>query len=161
MKNNYISYYELLTMVKEGNIPQLLILHLVPTKSVEYVPDYDYVSDKLVGYEILNDKDEDENYRYYLVDCFLESTMFDKVIEIIEEEKEIEKLKIEQDAPNNYHDIYNVNQPLLELENFEEVPEYISEIEDDNIRYVMQAFLVWISDNRTKINAILKYLKEE
>ena len=62
---------------------------------------------------------------------------------------------------NNYHDIYNVNQPLLELENFEEVPEYIREIEDDNIRYVMQAFLVWISDNRTKINAILKYLKEE
>ena len=100
---DYISYYELLTMVKEGNIPKLLILHLVPNKSVEYVPDYDYVSDKLVGYEILNDKDEDENYRYYLVDCFLESTMFDKVIEIIEEEKEIEKLKIEQDAPNNYY----------------------------------------------------------
>ena len=93
MKNNYISYYELLTMVKEGNIPQLLVLHLVPTKSVEYVPDYDYVSDKLVGYEILNDKDEDENYSYHLGDCFLESTMFDKVIEIIEEEKEIEKLQ--------------------------------------------------------------------
>ena len=92
MKNNYISYYELLTMVKEGNIPQLLILHLVPTKSVEYVPDYDYVSDKLVGYEILNDKDEDENYSYHLVDCFLEGTMFDNVIEIIEEEKEIEKI---------------------------------------------------------------------
>lgn len=103
MKNNYISYYELLTMVKGGNIPQLLILHLVPTKSVEYVPDYDYVSDKLVGYEILNDKDEDENYSYHLVDCFLESTMFDKVIETIEEEKEIEKLKIEQDTPSNYY----------------------------------------------------------
>lgn len=93
MKDSYISYYELLTRIKEGNIPQLLILHLVPTKSVEYIPDYDYVSDKLVGYEILNDKDEDENYRYYLVDCFLEGTMFDKVIEIIEEEKEIEKLQ--------------------------------------------------------------------
>ena len=96
MKNNYISYYELVTMVKEGNIPKLLILHLVPNKSVEYVPDYDYVSDKLVGYEILNDKDEDENYRYYLVDCFSESTMFDKVIEIIEEEKEIEKITIRE-----------------------------------------------------------------
>ena len=93
MKDNYISYYELLTRIKERNIPQLLILHLVPTKSVEYISDYDYVSDKLVGYEILNDKDEDENYSYYLGDCFLESTMFDKVIEIIEEEKEIEKLQ--------------------------------------------------------------------
>ena len=90
---DYISYYELLTMVKEGNIPQLLVLHLVQNKSVEYVPDYDYVSDKLVGYEILNDKDEDENYSYHLGDCFLESTMFDKVIETIEEEKEIEKLQ--------------------------------------------------------------------
>ena len=107
MKNNYISYYELLIRIKEGNIPQLLILHLVPTKSVEYVPDYDYVSDKLVGYEILNDKDEDENYSYHLVDCFLESTMFDKVIEIIEEEKEIEKLKIEQDTPNSNYYIKN------------------------------------------------------
>lgn len=93
MKNNYISFYELLTMVKEGNIPKLLILHLVPTKSVKYISDYDYVSDELVGYKILNDKDEDENYSYYLGDCFLERTMFDKVIEIIEEEKEIEKLQ--------------------------------------------------------------------
>lgn len=107
MKDSYISYYELLTRIKERNIPQLLILHLVPTKSVEYVSDYDYVSDKLVGYEILNDKDEDENYRCYLVDCFLESTMFDKVIEIIEEEKEIEKLKIEQDTPNSNYYIKN------------------------------------------------------
>ncbi|MCI6191222.1 MAG: hypothetical protein MR691_15055 [Clostridium sp.] len=93
MKDSYISYYELLKRIKEGNIPPKIILHLVPNKSVEYISDYDYVSDKLVGYEILNDKDEDENYSYYLVDCFLESTMFDKVIEIIEEEKEIEKLQ--------------------------------------------------------------------
>ena len=115
MKDNYISYYELLTMVKEGNIPQLLILHLVPTKSVEYVPDYDYVSDKLVGYEILNDKDEDENYSYHLGDCFLESTMFDKVIEIIEEEKEIEKIiikdmKIQAQSTGNY--CYSISQPM-------------------------------------------------
>ena len=107
MKDNYISYYELLTRIKERNIPQLLILHLVPTKSVEYISDYDYVSDKLVGYEILNDKDEDENYRYYLVDCFLEGTMFDKVIEIVEKEKEIEKLKIEQDTQNSNYYIKN------------------------------------------------------
>ena len=115
MKDNYISYYELLTMVKEGNIPQLLILHLVPTKSVEYIPDYDYVSDKLVGYEILNDKDEDENYSYHLGDCFLESTMFDKVIEIIEEEKEIEKIiikdmKIQAQSTGNY--CYSISQPM-------------------------------------------------
>lgn len=115
MKDSYISYYELLTRIKEGNIPQLLILHLVPTKSVEYVPYYDYVSDKLVGYEILNDKDEDENYSYHLGDCFLESAMFDKVIETIEEEKEIEKIiikdmKIQAQSTGNY--CYSISQPM-------------------------------------------------
>lgn len=118
MKDSYISYYELLTRIKEGNIPQLLILHLVPTKSVEYVPDYDYVSDKLVGYEILNDKDEDENYSYHLVDCFLEGTMFDNVIEIIEEEKDIEHYNL-VDNSNNMTDkiiAYNFEHINEELE---------------------------------------------
>ena len=105
--DNYISYYELLTRIKEGNIPQLLILHLVPNKSVEYISDYAYANSQFIGYEILKDKDEDENYSYHLGDCFLESTMFDKVIEIIEEEKEIEKLKIEQDTPNSNYYIKN------------------------------------------------------
>ena len=93
MKNNYISYYELLTRIKEGNIPQLLILHLVPTKSVEYISDYDYINSEFIGYEISKDEEADENYSYHLGDCFLESTMFDRVIEIREEEKEIEKLQ--------------------------------------------------------------------
>ena len=96
MKNNYISYYELLTRIKEGNIPQLLILHLVPTKSVEYISDYDYINSEFIGYEISKDEEADENYSYHLGDCFLESTMFDKVIEIIEEEKEIEKITIRE-----------------------------------------------------------------
>ena len=118
MKNNYISYYELLTMVKEGNIPQLLILHLVPTKSVKYISDYDYVNSELIGYEILNDKDEDENYRYYLGDCFLESTMFDKVIEIIEEEKEIEHYNLVVNSNNMIDKIiaYNFEHINEELE---------------------------------------------
>ena len=107
MKDNYISYYELLTMVKEGNIPQLLVLHLVQNKSVEYVPDYDYVNSELIGYEILKDEEADENYSYHLGDCFLEGTMFENVIEIIEEEKEIEKIKIEQDTPNSNYYIKN------------------------------------------------------
>ena len=91
---DYISYYELLTMIKERDIPPKIILHLVPNKSVEYISEYDYSDSEFIGYEILNDKEADENYHYHLGDCFLESTMFDKVIEIIEEEKEIEKLDI-------------------------------------------------------------------
>ena len=107
MKDNYISYYELLTRIKERNIPQLLILHLVPNKSVEYISDYDYSDSEFIGYEILKDEEADENYSYYLVDCFLEGTMFDKVIEIVEKEKEIEKLKIEQDTKNSNYYIKN------------------------------------------------------
>ena len=81
MKNNYISYYELLTRIKERNIPPKIILHLVPNKSVEYISDYDYVNSEFIGYEILKDEEVDENYSYHLGDCFLENTMFDKVIE--------------------------------------------------------------------------------
>lgn len=91
---DYISYYELLGMIKERNIPPKIILHLVPNKSVEYISDYDYANSEFIGYEILKDEEADENYSYHLGDCFLESAMFDKVIETIEEEKEIEKINL-------------------------------------------------------------------
>lgn len=120
MKNNYISYYELLTMIKERDIPPRIILHLVPDKSVEYISDYDYSDSEFIGCEILKDKEADENYHYHLGDCFLESTMFDKVIEPInylpfEEEKEIEKIiikdmKIQAQSTGNY--CYSISQPM-------------------------------------------------
>lgn len=115
MKDSYISYYELLTRIKEGNIPPKIILHLVPNKSVEYISDYDYANSEFIGYEILKDEEADENYSYHLGDCFLESAMFDKVIEIIEEEKEIEKIiikdmKIQAQSTGNY--CYSISQPM-------------------------------------------------
>lgn len=115
MKDSYISYYELLTRIKERNIPPKIILHLVPNKSVEYISDYDYVNSEFISYEILNDKDKDENYSYHLGDCFLEGTMFDRVIEIVEEEKEIEKIiikdmKIQAQSTGNY--CYSISQPM-------------------------------------------------
>lgn len=115
MKDSYISYYELLTRIKEGNIPPKIILHLVPTKSVEYISYYDYINSEFFGYKILKDEEADENYSYHLVDCFLESAMFDKVIEIIEEEKEIEKIiikdmKIQAQSTGNY--CYSISQPM-------------------------------------------------
>lgn len=115
MKDSYISYYELLTRIKEGNIPPKIILHLVPNKSVEYISDYESVNSEFIGYEILKDEEADENYSYHLGDCFLESTMFDKVIEIIEEEKEIEKIiikdmKIQAQSTGNY--CYSISQPM-------------------------------------------------
>lgn len=126
MNNNYISYYELLTMIKERNIPPKIMLHLVQDKSVEYISDYDYINSEFIGYEILNDKEEDENYHYQLGDCFLESTMFDRVIEIIEEEKEIEKLditdrrKLEDCTPLTVEIMAKINELIDEIKKLKE-----------------------------------------
>ena len=70
-----ISYYELLGMIKEGNIP----------KKVKYDDDifewddYDYISSA-----------------NYLSNYLNERRMFDKNIEIIEEDKDIEELNYEE-----------------------------------------------------------------
>ena len=43
------------------------------------------------------DKEQEENYRDYLAECFLESSMFDETIEILDEKK-IDKLELEDDG---------------------------------------------------------------
>lgn len=148
MKDSYISYYELLTRIKEGNIPPKIILHLVPTKSVEYISYYDYINSEFFGYKILKDEEADENYSYHLVDCFLESTMFDNVIEIIEEEKEIEKI-------DNEHDFYCYTRYDSFKNDIDKVLYLINGINATNDR---------ITDTNLKLNELIdevKKLKEE
>ena len=148
MKDNYISYYELLTMVKKDNIPPKIILHLVPNKSVEYISYYDYADSEFFGYKILKDEKADENYSYHLGDCFLESTMFDKVIEIIEEEKEIEKI-------DNEHDFYCYTRYDSFKNDIDKVLYLINGINATNDR---------ITDTNLKLNELIdevKKLKEE
>ena len=87
-----ISYYELLGMIKEGNIPNEVLVTLQNgLKPVKYFADFDYVDDSLTCYSICDEEEIDENYHNYLTDCFIEMSVFDKCIEIIEEKKEIEK----------------------------------------------------------------------
>lgn len=78
-----ISYFELLQMIKVGNIPKKVKLHFCGTTK-EYCADYDI--DDFSHYELCNKKEKDEDYKFYLSECFLESDMFDKSIEIVENE---------------------------------------------------------------------------
>ena len=71
-----ISYYDLLTMIKSGNVPKKVIF---------FGCVYEWTGNSYIY--------ESENDYPHLSDYFLEGKMFDKVIEIIEENKEIEKLE--------------------------------------------------------------------
>lgn len=76
-----ISYYELLGMIKEGNIPQKIEVKLPCVNySRTYFADYD--GEEYTHYYLLEVENADENYSCYLSDCFLESDMFNKCIEI-------------------------------------------------------------------------------
>ena len=88
-----ISYYELLGMIKEGNIPERIKACLVGNKEVVYIAEFE-TEDRLLCYMIENENEQDENYHYYLSECLIEYSMFDECIEIIEEEKEIEKIVV-------------------------------------------------------------------
>ena len=90
-----ISYYELLGMIKDLDIPEKYpkeYWHNNCREKVLYVPSFDYVSRELEGYHIQDRNLESEDVRYWLSECMLESSMFDKCLELIEEEKKIEKL---------------------------------------------------------------------
>lgn len=88
-----ISYYELLGMIKEGNAPKRIKVKAC-SYPCEYVANYDGA--EFNYYYIADEELEDENYEYYLSECFIESMMFDKCIEIIEEVEEDEFEDIEE-----------------------------------------------------------------
>ena len=99
MKDKYISYYELLGMIKEGNIPKRIYVKIA-SYGMYYVANYEGED---FNYYELQDKDViDENYHVYLSECFLESSMFEKCIQVLdgEEFEDIEKLDIEDNAMN-------------------------------------------------------------
>lgn len=97
-----ISYYELLGMIKEDKAPEKIRIHLTPNTSKIYIRHND-IDEEFSYYGLLNEDEENEEYKYYLSECLLESSMFDKNIEIIEEEKKIpEKIEIYVDEKGHY-----------------------------------------------------------
>lgn len=88
-----ISYYELLGMIKEDKAPNKIKAHLTSKPRI-YEAEYD--GKDFNCYCLSKKSIEDEEYKYYLAECFLESMMFDKTIEILDEKK-IEKLNLHSD----------------------------------------------------------------
>lgn len=75
-----ISYYELLGMIKEDKAPNKIKVHLTSKPRV-YEAQYD---ESDFSHYFIYDGDADEDYHYYLTECFLESDMFDDKIEILD-----------------------------------------------------------------------------
>lgn len=84
-----ISYYELLGMIKEGKAPNKIKAHLNSQPKI-YVREDD-LDDTFNYYGLVEEEKEDSSYHYYLAEDFLESSMFDENIEILDE-KEIEQI---------------------------------------------------------------------
>lgn len=86
-----ISYYELLGMIKEDKAPKEIRVHLTPETSKLYVRESD-IDDTFNCYVIDEDEETSEDYKYYLTDCYIESMMFEKTVEILDEKGVPEKL---------------------------------------------------------------------
>lgn len=120
-----ISYYELLGMINEGEAPRKLRVYLTGhPREYEAIDDIDGFS----YYSLIGEADDD--YRYYLAESYVESCMFDDNIEIIEEDKKIEKIDM-FDYFTGY-DFDGTSKDLLKhLErNFEKTNEKLNEIID-------------------------------
>lgn len=84
-----ISYYELLGMIRNGIDLKDLKVYLTGNEYRIYTYCSDSATDDFSHYEIKNKSDIDDNYRDYLSECFLESMMFDKCIEFVEEQDKL------------------------------------------------------------------------
>ena len=80
-----ISYYDLLGMVRSGDMPERLRVEILKGDPKYYRAEFD-------GEEFSHYYKEDflkeESYSIFLSECFLESGMFDNVIEVIDEDIE-------------------------------------------------------------------------
>ena len=107
-----ISYYDLLGMIKEGNIPDIVAIHQ-NSGVINYVAQYD--GSEFSYYEIENADDLDMDSHFYLSDCLLDSEMHKECIEIIKNRK-IKELDIHQEKniKDNWKwkcEGYNISKP--------------------------------------------------
>lgn len=121
-----ISYYELLGMIKEGKAPQRLRVHLTTSTSKTYVRDDD--GDTFSHYEIENGYDEDDDYHFYLAEDFLESSMFDENIEILDEKNINDKARFQYSQIPSWFEKKELIKAINE--NFEKHQKAIYEIID-------------------------------
>ena len=77
--NKLVSYYDLLGMIKEGNIPEKVYWINNRKEKISYKADYDI---EFNCYFLENINEENEDIAFYLVENLLESEMFKECIEI-------------------------------------------------------------------------------
>ena len=88
MEKELISYYDLLGMVKEGNIPKYV--YYVDDFGEKYLYKSEYWSDKFLGYTLVGEEQKELDIYQYLGENFLEPQMLEKNILIGEETKSYE-----------------------------------------------------------------------
>jgi len=100
-----ISYYDLLGMIKEGNIPDKVYWINHEKKKIAYKSTYDSVNNSFNCYILQHRNQETEDIKFYLSECLLESSFFDKCIEIPNDDfEDIEELKINMMSRECYID---------------------------------------------------------
>lgn len=88
MEKELISYYDLLGMVKEGNIPKYV--YYVDDFGEKYLYKSEYWSDEFLGYTLVGEEQKELDIYQYLGENFLEPQMLEKNILIGEETKSYE-----------------------------------------------------------------------
>ena len=105
---NKISYYDLLGLIQREQEPKRISVSLTYGTSGIYKAEYD---DGEFSHYLLDKKLQNETYRFYLGECLLESSMFDKCITILDVEDEFEDIKeITQECFDNWTCAKHINQ---------------------------------------------------
>lgn len=86
MEKELISYYDLLGMVKEGNIPKY-VYYVDGMLGKHYLYESEYCRDEFMGYMLIGEEQKELGIYQYLGENFLESQMLKKKILIGEENK--------------------------------------------------------------------------
>lgn len=85
MEKELISYYDLLGMVKKGDIPKYV--YYVDDFGEKYLYKSEYLSDEFLGYTLVGEEQKELDIYQYLSENFLEPQMLEKNILIGEETK--------------------------------------------------------------------------
>lgn len=88
MEKELISYYDLLGMVKKGDIPKYV--YYVDDFGEKYLYKSEYLSDEFLGYTLVGEEQKELGIYQYLGENFLEPQMLEKNILIGEETKSYE-----------------------------------------------------------------------
>lgn len=115
-----ISFYELLGMVEEGNIPEI-----VEYNGIQYKADYDDVDNSFLDYLIVDKKKINDTIHFYLGENILFSEMHIKNLLIPREKNK----KIEKDKKIEHLKLY-APYPECTDDRFEDVENKINEIID-------------------------------